>query len=236
MAHQVLVTSADLDALHYFRPISEDGTRAIGNELAALLSQTQVSLKACSQYLFEFIRFGAENNSEEVLKLQRFLNDFEGESLELTGVYDDATFTAIVAFQNKYQGDVLSPWGLDNDTGYVYLTTRRKINELYCNNQLPFPLTSNQQDEVDQFRTLLDSLRQSGEPLPDTSNVGRGGPEASPDAVLVEEVPDDTLAGDDIDGDDSLAAAIEAAAGERGNFLGRLLRGLGGLLRGVFGR
>ena len=54
----------------------------------------------------------------------------------------------------------------------LYLTTRKKINEIYCNFQLPFPLTADQQAEVNEFKTLLETLEANGQPLPDTSNVG----------------------------------------------------------------
>ena len=155
--------------------------------------------------------------------------------MEVNGIYDVATFNAVVALQNKYSGDVLSPWGLQNDTGYVYLTTRKKINEIYCNFQLPFPLTGDQLAEVNQFKTLLEQLEADGLPLPDTSNVGfvPSAPTFAEgdtlDTTLTEE--GGALAEEDgEEGDDSLAAAIEAVEGEGGGLFSRI----GNFFKGLF--
>ena len=233
--HSVLVTNVNLEDLFYFRPISSDGTRAIGIELSAVLGQ--VTGTQCEQYLLEFIKFGDNNNSDEVRKLQEFLNDFEGATLDVNGVYDEATFAAVVVFQNKYNRDVLSPWGLQTDTGYVYLTTRKKINEIYCNFQLEFPLTAAQLAEVNQFKGLLQNLEAQGLPLPDTSNVGfapsaptfAGGDSEDPTVVLTEETTD----GEEEDSTDSLAAAIEAVEAEdgEGGIFGRIGNFFRNLLR-----
>ena len=122
--HSMIVTDVNLEDLFYFRPLSSDGTRAIGLELSAVLGE--ITAGTCEQYLFEFIRFGSDNNPEEVRKLQVFLNDFEGFDLEVNGVYDIPTFEAVEAFQNKYSGDVLNPWGLEGDTGYVVSNYTKK--------------------------------------------------------------------------------------------------------------
>jgi hypothetical protein len=93
----------------------------------------------CGIYIGEYIKLGAKNNPEEVNKLQSFLNEWTGASLKVTGIYDQATFNAVKAFQLKYSSDILNPWikiGLHkNDktaTGYVYKTTQRMINNLVC--------------------------------------------------------------------------------------------------------
>ena len=237
LKHSILITNVDLESTFYFRPISKDATRAIGIELHAVLGT--VTQTSCGQYLHEFIKFGANNNTAEVRKLQTFLNQFEGNDLAVNGVYDGATFAAVVAFQNKYSGDVLSPWGLKNDTGYVYLTTRKKINEIYCNYQLPFPLTAAQQAEVNQFRTYLESLEAQGLPVPDTSNVGvapsvptlAGGESSEPNVTLTEE----TVGGEDQNnnnGEDSLASAIQSVESEKdqGGFFNRI----GNFFRNLF--
>lgn len=83
-------------------------------------------------FLTVFMRKGIDNNPNEVRKLQYFLNTHEGSSLTLSGVFDDATEAAVKAFQSKYSGDVLSPWGTTTPTGIVYVTTTRKINTIYC--------------------------------------------------------------------------------------------------------
>jgi hypothetical protein len=71
--------------------------------------------------------------------------------LQLSGVYDAATLDAVKKFQVKYASDVLTPWGISEPTGYVYLTTRKKINELFCGG-VPFPLTSEEQSIIARAR------------------------------------------------------------------------------------
>lgn len=112
---------------------------------------------SCSEYLHEYIKFGGQNSSDEVLKLQTFLNGFEGDALELTGVYDEATERAVRAFQEKYAGVVLAPWGATRSTGYVYYTTKKTINEIYCNFTRQFSLTPAQEADIQQVKTLTEA-------------------------------------------------------------------------------
>jgi uncharacterized repeat protein (TIGR01451 family) len=127
----------------------------------------------CEKYLFEYIRLGANNDPDEVTKLQLFLRNYEDVgSVEVTGVYDEATVSAVRAFQEKYADEVLTPWGLSGSTGYVYYTTQRKINELYCRGEIAFDLTGEQRAEIERFRELIERRQEEGLPLPDTSEVG----------------------------------------------------------------
>jgi hypothetical protein len=101
----------------------------------------------CGIYLNDYIKYGANNNPTEVLKLQSFFNEFFGTKLALTGVYDNSTLAEVNKFQVKYSEEVLGPWieiglhdSLNVPTGYVYKTTKRKINDLVCpahNLQIP---------------------------------------------------------------------------------------------------
>jgi len=52
--------------------------------------------------------------------------------LTVNGEYDTPTFEAVKDFQNEYAEDVLEPWGIDEPTGYTYITTLAKINALLC--------------------------------------------------------------------------------------------------------
>jgi len=54
----------------------------------------------------------------------------------------------------------LEPWGHTGPTGYVYILTLKKINEIYC--QRLFPLNEAQVNEIIAFRALLESLRAQG--------------------------------------------------------------------------
>jgi len=108
-------------------------------------------------YLLEYLKINQENNPLEVIKLQSFLKNIEGFSaLEVNGIFDQATYNAVKIFQTRYFADVLTPWGLQGPTGYVYITTKKKVNEIYC--QKPFPLTVEQIQEVAQYKEWLESL------------------------------------------------------------------------------
>lgn len=91
----------------------------------------------CS-YLTKPIITGRSNDVVAVLKLQYFLNAYEGFQVELTGVYDKQTIDAVRLFQAGYAADILIPWGLSRPTGDVSITTLHKINEVYCGDSSGF--------------------------------------------------------------------------------------------------
>jgi uncharacterized repeat protein (TIGR02059 family)/uncharacterized delta-60 repeat protein len=120
--------------------------------------------ETCDAYLIGTMRLGDKNNTEEVLKLQKFLNEFEGENLAVNGSYDSATFQAIVRFQEKYKKHVLLPWGLTRGTGVVSQTTRAKINALVCGRTYGCPYFTEYYragasgSEVDKIKSFLNLL------------------------------------------------------------------------------
>jgi hypothetical protein len=114
----------------------------------------ETSAPVCSEYLTSYIRFGADNDTQQVTRLQTVLKDFEGAPIEITGVYDAATLAAVNAFQLKYASEVLEPWGIHEPTGFVYLTTKKKINEVYCQGMTQFPLSIPQQEEIAHVRLV----------------------------------------------------------------------------------
>ncbi len=104
------------------------------------------NLATCN-YMSTYVNRSKQNDTFEVMKLQMFLRSAEGfTDLKTTGVYDDATFRALSAFQEKYKNDILTPWGLENSTGHLYILTKKKINEIVC--QKEFPLTASQKEEI----------------------------------------------------------------------------------------
>jgi len=162
--HSILITGLLPNTQYFFRPISTKGNNLtkIGNEKTFLLPTptTKIVAGQCT-YLKDYLRIGDNNDPAEVIKLQKFLKDYEGfSSLKVTGVFDQATFDAVSAFQEKYRDEVLTPWGINNTTGYVYYTTQKKINELYC--KKAFPLNQNQVTEIDNFKELLKRNQESG--------------------------------------------------------------------------
>lgn len=94
---------------------------------------TDESLSCVPPYLTSFIHEGGNNDPRQVRKLQNFLRIYEGfDSVITTGIYNRPTYAAVVQFQERYAEDILAPWNLRKGTGWVYLTTRKKINEQYC--------------------------------------------------------------------------------------------------------
>jgi len=115
-------------------------------------------------YLRDYMRRDFNNDPMEVIKLQAFLKAFEGyDSVTINGVFDQATFDAVSAFQMKYESDILTPWGHTAPTGYVYILTLKKVNEIYC--QRLFPINESQAREIVAFKALLESLKNQGYPV-----------------------------------------------------------------------
>ena len=126
--------------------------RDISNLLAP---QGEILGATSCAYLRDYLKMGWNNDPVEMLKLKSFLNVFEKEKLSLTTVFDRATFDAVSRFQNKYFDDILEPWGHKAPTGFVYILTKKKINEIYCNTEVI--LSQADKDEIAAFRALMDS-------------------------------------------------------------------------------
>ncbi len=86
---------------------------------------------ACENYIKSYIRLGANNDVEDVKKLETFLNTYEGMKLPVDGVFSKADEDAVRIFQERYT-EVLSFWNLLKPTGYVYISTQKAINRIYC--------------------------------------------------------------------------------------------------------
>lgn len=111
--------------------------------------------QSCVPYLKSFLRFGAKNDPLEVMLLQKFLNQFDGEKLAVSGVFDSATFDAVKVFQKKHADKILAPWKTVTPTGIVSLTTLKTINEVYCGTANAFPLTAAQLAELARIKALV---------------------------------------------------------------------------------
>jgi hypothetical protein len=83
------------------------------------------------------MRMGQANDTNQVLRLQAFLHAYGYTNVSLTGVFDSATDQGVRAFQQQYASEILSPWGISQPTGYVYITTLGKINQILCNTSIP---------------------------------------------------------------------------------------------------
>ncbi|MEK7195441.1 MAG: immunoglobulin-like domain-containing protein, partial [Patescibacteria group bacterium] len=118
------------------------GSATVGEPQGEVLGAAVCSI----EYLRDYLRQGMKNDSEQVTKLQEFLNKELGLSLPMTGFFGQLTRAAVEQFQVKHKGEVLKPWvpyGLESEntpTGYVYKTTKRWINMLECPDlNLPIP-------------------------------------------------------------------------------------------------
>jgi peptidoglycan hydrolase-like protein with peptidoglycan-binding domain len=101
----------------------------------------------------DYLAFGEQNNAAEVMKLQLFLNLYENAKLDVNGNFDEKTVDAVKAFQTKYFTDTMSPWGADQASGKVFITTLKKINEIYCGN--PRALTAEELAIIASFKSSL---------------------------------------------------------------------------------
>lgn len=167
-SHSMVITGLLANSTYYFRPISTAGTLSdIGNELTLL---PVVAPPQSCNYLRDYLQIGADNDPNEVHKLQVFLRDYENIDVAVTDVFDQQTFDAVETFQNRYFNDILAPWGHTAPTGYVYYTTRKKVNEIYC--ETAFPLTASQVEEIDAFKTQFGALQQQGVPAGVIETIG----------------------------------------------------------------
>ena len=124
----------------------------VTNEPIGEVLGAYTSVQTCPKYLSTYMRHGVYNDPAEVEKLQMFLNQFGDVGIAVTGEFDLPTEIAVRDFQKKYESDILGPWGLENDSGYVYYTTQKKINELACENLVAFPLSPEQEHEIAYFK------------------------------------------------------------------------------------
>ena len=92
-------------------------------------------------HLGSYLSVYRNNDPVEMLKLQTFLKEHEDLDVKLSGVFDSATIIAVREFQVRYSIDILAPWGLSGPTGNVSITTRHKINDLYCGVITPLSYT-----------------------------------------------------------------------------------------------
>lgn len=139
-------------------PAGHGGSRG-GSSLPALVLGTSTSC----DYLKDYLKIDWVNDRVEVIKLQVFLRELEGfKNLQITGVFDQATFDAVGTFQERYIGDILTPWGHTSRTGFVYILTKKKVNEIVC--QRAFPINAQQAAEIADFHAFLESLKNAGVP------------------------------------------------------------------------
>ena len=112
-------------------------------------SSSMIYVSDC-KYLNSYLKSGSKNDINDVLKLQTYLKNSEGLSVDINGIFDQKTFNAVKAFQLKYSNDILMPWNIKDATGNVFYTTQKKINELVCKKN--FALTPAQLAHINAYR------------------------------------------------------------------------------------
>jgi peptidoglycan hydrolase-like protein with peptidoglycan-binding domain len=97
------------------------------------LKDNGATTTVCSAQIYptQPIRLGAQNDPTQVTLLQRYLNTFEKSNLPVTGIYSEKDKQAVIAWQQKYASDILTPWGITNATGYVHTTSLQKFKSLF---------------------------------------------------------------------------------------------------------
>lgn len=214
--HSVTLTSLNPETIYYYRAVSSASPPVFGPEksfvtLAAeetedIKKEEKGEVKGAEapaptpapvecNYLLEYIKLGADNNPVEVKKLEIFLNEFNGENLAVNGIYEQADFDAVSRFQEKYLEKVLNPWNHKGPTGYVYITTKKRINELYCKRE--FPLTPEQKAEIARFIGMLGALIPHAKISP-VGDVPAGAPSEEPSEELSEEMREELQEQEDI--------------------------------------
>ena len=89
-------------------------------------------------FLTEHMQVGWQNNTWEVIKLQLFLKLVMGYDNPVTGFFGEMTDENVKRFQAFFAAEILTPWfeaGVvphENPTGFVYKTTKWKINDIMC--------------------------------------------------------------------------------------------------------
>lgn len=80
-------------------------------------------------YFSSYHKLG-DRNTGDIALIQKFLNEFYQESLDVDGQYGPMTSAAVSRFQSRWFDEILSPWGLTSPTGEWYQSTRNKANEV----------------------------------------------------------------------------------------------------------
>lgn len=103
----------------------------IGGQVLGAFTGDSSTGGSCGMYLNSYMRIGANNNVDDVMKLQAFLNE-QGYPMPVNGVFGATTEAAVKAFQKTHAAEILAPWGITDPTGYVYKMTRYVMNNMVC--------------------------------------------------------------------------------------------------------
>lgn len=141
-------------------PSSNNGTNVVSGEGSTSSSGSRSSGSRYFGYvgcplITTYMKYGSNNNVTEVTKLQNFLKNIEKLDVDVNGIFDRKTESAVIAFQNRYSTTTMGPWGQTKGTGYVYITTQKQINKIACN--LPLTLNNNELAIINSSKSIKTS-------------------------------------------------------------------------------
>ena len=182
------------------------------------LKTTPATTTTSCPLITSYMQFGANNNGAQVALLQAFLKNSQGFSVDVTGLFDQKTLAAVRAFQTKYLADTMGPWGATQSSGYVYITTSKKINEIACNS----PLTLSAADMV-----IINAYKNA-------QTVGTAGT-ATPATLNASTTPLGPQVGANTTGGNENTAAVGNAANTASVVNASVLQRLWSWIKGLFG-
>lgn len=163
------------------------------------------TVQTACPYINDYLNQEWRNDSAEVIKLQYFLNYIEGfKEVGLTGVFDKTTLNAVSKFQLRYFNDILKPWGYTNSdtdipTGFVYILTKKKINEIYC--QSVIEISDSERQEIKNRQTQRDESGEigikKGSSFEDIANSSLIGLNAEDDSKIIKDKTSNKIVLDD---------------------------------------
>jgi hypothetical protein len=167
-----------------------------------------LSVQTFCPLITSYLQFGANNDGQQVSQLQAFLKESEGLDVDVTGTFDQKTDAGVKAFQAKYLADIMGPWGSSVPSGYVYITTSKKINELACNT--PIALDASELAIIDAYKSQEAQNSQNAAVIPVDSTAATPIIPETPNATTTPLAP---LVGENVStSSTNVAAAIVGAS------------------------
>lgn len=115
--------------------VIDNGTCLYANvPQAPSFPMTPTPTNPCPVFVSYAKMWSKDNDRNEVMKIQKFLNEKMDENLKVDGTFGLGTHLAVKRFQEKYFNEIIVPWnnvnGLDHSTGWWYQTTTAQANKL----------------------------------------------------------------------------------------------------------
>jgi hypothetical protein len=169
-----------------------------------------------------YMKFGGINNPTDVAKLQAFLKNSQGLNVTVNGIFDQQMENAVRAFQSKYMSQIMGPWGANQSSGYVYITTLKKVNEIACNT--PLTLSAADLAIINAYKNSQVVGTNAGQTAPGTIVVP--GTLNIPGTTNTGTTPLTPIIGQNGTSSNANVAAVGSFAGTWNNFWGSVWKGI----------